>query len=407
MAEATLLPGCRVLDLADQEGAICGRILADLGADVLRIEPPGGSPDRAIGPFWQERPHPEHGLWWFSYNIGKRGLTLNLETSAGRALLRRMAASADFLIESFPTGHLDGLGLGYASLRDANPGLVYVTVSDFGREGPFAHYQGSDLVDLALGGLMYTQGDADRPPVGFTFPQAHLHAGADAAAGAMIAYHHRQLTGEGQLVDVAAQESMTWTLMHTAQYWDLNRVNISRGGAVRARPDGVLYRMHWPCKDGFVTFGGRLDWRGLSQWILAEAFSDDPILLTDWDTLDPAAQTAEEIDHLRDLGEAFFKDRTVRELYEGAVKWRFILYPTYTVADLLEYEQLKDRDFYASVRHNGASITYPGPFVRTTQAQPRLGGRAPRLGEHNAEVYQGELGLSAGDLRFLKASHVI
>ena len=407
--ETSLLNGLRVLDLADEKGVICGRILSDLGADVIKIEPPGGDPFRRSGPYWQGQPHSERSLAWFAFNAGKRSITLALETPDGRAILRDLARTAHFLIESFPLNHLDDLGLGYDSLRSINQGLIFVSVSDFGRTGPLAGCEGSDLVDLAMGGLMYTLGDTDRPPVGFACPQAYLHAGAEAAAGAMLAHHYRQRTGMGQSVDVSAQEAVTWTLMHTAQFWDMQRVNIGRGGAIRNRPDGPAYRMHWPCRDGFVTFVGRMDWSGLSRWMIDEGYSDDPILLTDWSQVGTTTLQDKELERLRGLAEPFFARRTMEELYMGAIKWRFNLYPVYTVADLLQYSQLKERNFFTDVQHDelGASITYPGTFVRTNEAQPTIQGRAPLIGEHNVQVYCGELGLSTADLTVLAANGAI
>ena len=409
MAGASLLHGFRVLDLTDERGSVCGRILADLGADVLKVEPPGGSRERRVGPFWDDYPRPENSLWFLSYNSGKRGVTLDVGTEAGRRILTRLAEDAAFLVESEPAGTFDRLGVGYEALRAVNPALVYAGVTDFGGEGPYSSYLGSDLITLAMGGLLYTQGDADRPPAGFALGQGYLHAGAEAAAGMLIAHYQREVTGEGRRVDVSAQEAVTWGLMNAAQIWDLNGRNTVRGGPVRPRTDGVMYRMHWPTKDGYVTFFPRGDWAGLSAWMLDEEFSDDPGLLRDWTTVSTLTMTQEELNHYEGLAQEFFSTKTAAELYEGAVKWRFNLYPVFTTQHLLDYTQLRDRDFWVEVEHDerGGTLTYPGSFAQTSTAPPRIRGRAPLISEHNDAVYRGELGLSRAELAVLYAEGAI
>ncbi len=134
-----LLSPYRVLDLTGQEGLLCGKILADLGADVIQVEPPGGSDARRLGPFFKDDAHPEKSLFWWAYAANKRGITLNLDSNDGRELLRRLVKEAHFLIESFPPGHMAQLGLGYADLEKINPGLVMVSITPFGQSGPYAH----------------------------------------------------------------------------------------------------------------------------------------------------------------------------------------------------------------------------------------------------------------------------
>ena len=255
---------------------------------------------------------------------------------------------------------------------------------------------------------MYTQGDADRSPLAFTAPQAALHGGAEAVAGAMFAHVHRERTGRGQHVDVSVQEAVTWTLMNTTSYWDLNRVNIGRDGAVKNRPSGTTARLHWPCKDGYVTFGGTNEWAGMSRWMRDEGI-DDKILDRDWESMDRFSFSQEDVDALEALAQSFLAARTAQELYDGAVKWRFMLYPIFTTADLSQYRQLQERDFFVEVEHDeiGERLTYPGPFLRTSEASPRIRGRAPLIGEHNRQVYQGELGLTLDEMRVLKANGVI
>src|SRR5262245_35751315 len=196
-ATAGLLSPYRVLDLTSAECLLCGKILADLGADVIQIEPLGGSSARRIGPFYHDEVHPERSLFWWSYAANKRSITLNLATSDGRALLKRLVPSAHFLIESFSPGHMERLGLGYDALAAINPALIVVSITPFGQDGPYAQYHASDLNGMGMAGFMYLTGDPDRPPVRVGVPHFYLHGAAAGATGAMIAHAQRVLTGRG------------------------------------------------------------------------------------------------------------------------------------------------------------------------------------------------------------------
>ena len=172
-----LLAPYRVLDLTDGRGLLCGKMLADLGADVVQVEPPGGSPARNVGPFYHDTPGAERSLFWWAYCTNKRGITLDIATDDGAALLRRLVANADFLIESGDPGRMASLGLGYPDLQAINPRLVMVSITAFGQDGPYADYQASDIVGMALGGFMHLTGDGDRPPLRVSMPQFYQHGG--------------------------------------------------------------------------------------------------------------------------------------------------------------------------------------------------------------------------------------
>ncbi len=172
------LKGLRALDLTDDKGFLCGRMLADLGVDVIKVEPPGGDPSRMIGPFYRDIAEPEKSLYWFAYNANKRGITLKLDREEGKEVFKKLAERTDFVIESFPPGYLAKLGLDYASLTAINPRLILTSISAFGQSGPYADYKAPDLVGMAMSVLMYLCGDPDLPPVRISFPQAYLIAGA-------------------------------------------------------------------------------------------------------------------------------------------------------------------------------------------------------------------------------------
>src|SRR5271156_3654352 len=204
----SMLSPYRVLDLTTERGLLCGQMLADMGADVIKVEPPTGSSARGIGTFYKDVPHADRSLYWWAYNRNKRAITLDLERDAGRDLLRRLVERADFLIESHNPGYLAKHKLGFSDLAKINPALIYISITPFGQDGPKASYADSDLIIMAAGGPLILAGDADRPPVRLGGPQAYLHASADAAVAALAAHHERMRSGLGQHIDVAALQSV-------------------------------------------------------------------------------------------------------------------------------------------------------------------------------------------------------
>ncbi|MFC1991002.1 CaiB/BaiF CoA transferase family protein, partial [Chloroflexota bacterium] len=232
--QETTLGSYRVLDLTDEKGWYCGKILGDLGADVIKIEKPGGDPGRNIGPFYHDISDPEKSLNWFAFNTSKRGITLDIETADGREFFRRLVNTADFIIESFPCGHMETLGLGYETLSEINPRIIMSSITPFGQSGPRQDYKSCDIVALAMSGMMYLTGDPDRPPLRIQSPQAYLMAGAQAAVGSLIAHYNRELIGEGQHVDVSIQESMITATTQAVPFWHLRNIIMKRSGAFRA-----------------------------------------------------------------------------------------------------------------------------------------------------------------------------
>ena len=252
------LSGYRALDLTDEKGLLCGKVLGDLGADVIKIERPGGDPARNLGPFYKDTPDPEKSLFWFYTNLNKRGITLNLDTPDGRDIFRRLIKAADFVIESFEPGYLASLGLGYPDLEKVNPAIIMTSITAFGQSGPYAHYKATDVELMAMSGLMRAFGDPDRPPVRVSQPQAFFLSSMHGVVGSLLAHYYRQSTGEGQQVDVSCQEAVIRALMVFAEYWDLLKYNYKRTGSFTARarpaPLGPLLTQHiYACKDGFVS----------------------------------------------------------------------------------------------------------------------------------------------------------
>ena len=406
-----LLSPYRALDLTDDRGCLCGKVLADLGAEVIKVEGPPGDPTRKLPPFYGDKPHPEKSLFFWAYNQGKKGITLNLEHPRGRELFLQLVASADWVLESFPPGTMERLGLGYESLKGVNRRTILVSVTPFGQEGPYAHYEATDLVVMAMGGPMYLGGDPDRPPVRISFPQAYFHAAAEAAVGAMIALWAREKTGEGQWVDVSAQESILPATFNAVPWWEFHGVVLKRQGTFRSGlSSGALQRQTWPCRDGYVTFvvvstatGAKTN-RAMVEWMAEEGMADDWLRGIDWDAFDMAAASQEFHQRLEERVGRFFLAHTAEELYEEAMKRRVMLYPVASIPDIARNPQLQARGFWGEM--GPGHLTAPGPFIQASLAPLRRGGRAPRLGEHNREIY-GRLGLGPRDLAGLKREGVI
>lgn len=416
MAEHPLpLAPYRVLDCTDQRGLLCGRLLADLGADVLQVEPPQGNPARRLGPFYGDDPHPEKSLFWWAYAANKRSITLDLSTADGQALFRRLLQKAHFVLESADPGEAQGLGLTWEQVRAVNPSAILVSISPFGREGAYAHWEGSDLLAWAVGGLLYLTGDPDRPPLRVSFPQALLLASLSAVVGALIAHWHRLRTGQGQWVDASAQEAVARLLSNATPMYDLNREVVKREGAIRWGAGGRRSRMVWPCKDGYVAFlagmgpaQGRSS-RALLAWMREEGMPASDLEALPWESMLAQDLAPEVLLHIQEVFGAFFRTKSKGELWEGALRRRILLFPVSTPQDLEHFPQLEARRFWTQIEHEdwGISLPYPGPAVVSTYAPMGLRRRAPHLGEHNREVFVGDLGLTPEQMAALRQAGVV
>jgi crotonobetainyl-CoA:carnitine CoA-transferase CaiB-like acyl-CoA transferase len=406
----------RVLDLTEGGYNLGAKVLADLGADVIRIEPPGGSPTRLTPPFYHDDPDPEKSLFWFAFNLNKRGITLNLESADGRELFRRLASKADVVMESFTPGHLEDLGIGYPQLSRLNPRLVVTSVTPFGQTGPFSRFKATDIVSWAQGGMLYLSGDQDRPPVRISFPVSEAVAGSQAAAGTMHALWHAINTGEGQQVDVSAQEAVLWLTLLEPPYPILTGYYLRREGIHRGF-DFVTWRQLYPCKDGHVSIylmggpAGAFSMRALVKWMDEEGIATPELREKKWEEWSPGdlfrmgeEKALEEIRKVEEATEKLFARHSKEEVFDRAVRDRILMAPSYNAADLAGEVQLQARDFWKEVEHPelGGTIVYPGELVKLSGTPIRFRRRPPLIGEHNQEVYCGELGLSAqeyGDLR--------
>ena len=413
-----MLDHYRVLDLTNERGLLCGQILGDLGADVIKLEPPGGSSARRMAPFFQNEPDAEGSLVWWAYNRNKRAITLDISHPEGKQLLRRLVASAHFLIESELPGTLAELGLGYEDLAADNPGLIYVSITPFGQHGPKASHADSDLVILASGGPLILTGDDDRPPVRVSVPQGYLHASAGAAVAALIASHERHRSGKGQHIDISAQQAVAQATQSSILAGPLSDAEISRmSGGTKIGP--LPIRLVWPAKDGHVAitylFGSAFAHftKRLMDWIYEEGMCDEATQQTDWVAyggyLFSGPEAIEDYKRLTQIVEDFTLTKTKAELLQGALDRGLLVAPVTTLDEVVNSEQLASRDYWTSVDHGqlGRAIRYPGPFAKFSAAPITYRRRPPRLGEHNHEIYGQELGLSPAQLDQLQTKGVI
>ena len=410
-----MLNDCRALDLTDEKGFLCGKILADLGVDVIKVERPGGDASRRIGPFWSDIPDAEKSLYWFAYNTNKRGITLNIETDDGMEIFQKLVETADFVIESFPPGYMDRLGLGYSGLSSINSGIILTSITPFGQSGPYRDYKDSDIVIMGMSGILYQTGEVDRPPLNMSAPQACLLAGSSAALGTMVAYYHREMAGEGQHVDVSMQQSAAWFQTNAIPFFELNKAILKRSGAGRSglSRDSTGQRQMWQCRDGYVFFvviGGKQGAKALSalvEWMDEKGMATEFLTAMDWDNFDMWKATREIISQISQPIAKFFMAHTKKELLDGASERHISICPLSSMEDLVNDTQLEYRNFWTEIEHPElrTSLTYPREFIKSSENYYATRFRAPLIGEHNEEIYR-EIGISSEDLVVLKQAGI-
>ncbi len=412
-----MLAPYRVIDLSDERGVLAGQMLADLGADVIQVEPPAGSTGRNIAPFFADPP--EDSIYWAAYTRGKRGVTCNLDDPRGRDLVLRLIDGADFLFESSDVGRMAALGLDFASLSERCPQLIYTSISAFGQTGPKAQYVGSDLAIWAAGTPLLMTGDDDRPPVRVSQPQAWGHAAGDAASGAMLALHARRESGRGQHVDVSAQVSAAQATLSQVLAYQVGAVEPERyGGGIKLR--GVGIRGTADVADGHIVVtlapGPAIGHfaNHAARWLVDIGAADESLLDEDFVTYADRVAVGQADPELFPKVQQTMREqvatRTKEEMLAISIEYDLLLVPVLDIVDLGASEQLRARDFWREVDHvDGRRVTYPGPPLKVLlDGRPMDHNRRPppTLGQHNDEVY-GELGLSTGELASLRAEGVI
>ena len=415
-AKKKLLENCRVLDLSNETGFLCGKIFGDLGADVIKVEKPGGDASRNVGSYYKDEPDPEKNLYWFSYNHNKRGITLDIEKKTGKEILKKLVEKTDIFIETFPPGYLDQLGLGYETLSKINPKLIMCSITPFGQTGPYKDYKASDLVASAMSGFMSLVGDPERPPVRVTLPQSYVWTGMHAAAGTMMAYYHRGRTGEGQQVDVSLQAGFLWACSIAPSFWDYNKELPQRAGVyITGRSiTGAKMRAVEKCKDGYVNYiiyggpaGIRTSMR-MTEWMDSKGMAPESLKNKDWKKFNIATVTQDEIDEIESANDEFLQGTTKKEFFDKCLEKDMLGYPLATSQDTFDDEQLQARGIWKELEHDelGTKIKYPAFFTKFSSIDCDLYRRAPLIGEHNDEIYS-EIGYDKKDILNLKRAGIV
>jgi crotonobetainyl-CoA:carnitine CoA-transferase CaiB-like acyl-CoA transferase len=397
----------RILDLTDEQAQLGGKLLADMGAEVIKVEPPKGDKTRFRGPFFHDEIGTEKSLYFIYFNTNKKSVTLNLESEDGKSLFLELAKRADAVMESLPVGYLKSLGLDYEELRKVNPKLVMASVSPFGRTGPYSSYQSCDLVNMAMSGYMQITGEPDGPPVRFGAEQSYVAASHCAAAATAIALFHCQTSGEGQYVDISVVEAVATYTQEAlqAETWFCAKDNVLRSGMKSRRffPFGCFQ-----CKDGWGSIGAitAKEWDAFAEWV--SEVSGEKEILDDMYKGGIYARTPY-VDFLDPYVTDVFTSRLTRgELFHQGQQRGIVCLPVYDVGEVVEDPHFNARDFFQETGHPivGKLRYHRGPYI-SHEVPWQFRRSAPLLGEHNEEIYCGELGFSKEKLTMLRSAGVI
>jgi crotonobetainyl-CoA:carnitine CoA-transferase CaiB-like acyl-CoA transferase len=412
----SMLSGYRALDLTDEKGFICGKILAALGVETIKVEPPGGDLARSIPPYLYGKPEINNSLYWLAFNTDKRSITLNLELERGRELFKKLVTRFDFIIESFKPGYLDSIGLGYADLAKINSRIILTSITPFGQEGPYSGFKGSEIVVAAMSGIMATNGDSDRPPLREGPDTIYFESNAAAALGTVMAHYVREKTGEGQQVDVSMQEVAVKRTSSNLIVWEFDKRLIKRAGTIRTVGARSTHWI-WECKDGYVFWsymGGKPGSQGnraMSKWIDDDGMENPMSVITNWEEFDMAAQNVSKdlLDAQQEAIRRFFLRHTKKEITEQGVKRGLNACAINNPSDILQNPQLKARDYWTNIGDPEINnpLKYPKYFFLSNQTENFVKSAAPVAGEYNDMIYRNELKLSEKEIIKLESTGVI
>jgi crotonobetainyl-CoA:carnitine CoA-transferase CaiB-like acyl-CoA transferase len=383
-----------VLDLTDSRAELGPLILAGLGADVIKVEPPAGSSSRRDQPIDPRLPDDLASLRFHALNRGKRSVVVELGSEAGRQRFHRLVAGADFLFENAEPGAMAALGLGFDALRQVNPRLVHVAITPFGQDGPYARHLATDLTLSAMGGAMALNGDADRRPVRVTVPQTWYHAAAESAVGALVAHHRRLVTGDGQFVDVSVQAAIFWTGLNAMIAHPIQGRDIERSGTI-LQLSTLTTPLVYPCADGeivLITTSATL--KSLIPWLVEDGtVTPEWAAAEDWRTYEGRMLTGGTLAHplpaVQERVRAFCSKYRKAELFDRGVAEGVTLAPVNTIADVLALEHLDAREYWQPYPlPDGRVLRAPGPFARLSRTPVSSSGSAPAVGAHTDEVFR-------------------
>jgi crotonobetainyl-CoA:carnitine CoA-transferase CaiB-like acyl-CoA transferase len=390
----------RVLDLAGPLGLHCTKLLADMGADVIKIEPPSGDESRRIPPFKNDTPHPEQSLYFLHFNTNKRSITLDIEKPDGRAIFLELVSKADVVLETARPGKMAELGLGYETLREHNRGLVYAAITPFGQTGPWRDYKANDMAGIALGNLLYLAGEPGEPPLQPPGEIAYGMASTYGAFGIAVALYHRLDSGNGQYIDVSMHECAG----HIAGYFIPN-YGYTGAKPARASRKGEETDLYDPyaTKNGYarIFIIPVEQWRRLVDWMGRPASISEP-------EFEKMSYRRQHPDIVVGAIAEFCAKHTKEELYEEGQKRRIAVTPINTAGEFIEMEQTKARELFVDMEHPVVGkYKQFGVVPRLMETPGGIYRPAPLLGAHNQEIYADELGMSNDDLMALRAEEVI
>ncbi|MFC1974627.1 CaiB/BaiF CoA transferase family protein [Chloroflexota bacterium] len=381
------LSGYRVLDLTDEKGMLCAKLLADMGAEVIRLEKPGTN---ASG-----------SLFFGETNVGKLDITLDIGVKPGQEILKRLVKAAHVVVESYPPGYLETLGLGYAELSEINPRLVMASITGFGQSGPYRDYKSCDIVASALGGQIYVCGEPETLPLKPFGSQAYYSACLFGAIGILLALWNRHSTGRGQHIDISMMESVAATLDHVLVRYFYEGVVAKRQGSLHWNSAFRIF----PCRDGYILLSLFQQWETLVEWLEAEGMAED---LTDgkWQNQE---ERLKRLDHVIEVLERWTRSHKVAELVERGQLMHFPWAEVTSIPGLLASPQLAERNFFVEVEHSesGRKYKYPGAPCKLSRSLWQVGNRVPGIGEHNMDIYHRELELSMEEIEALVKDGVI
>ncbi|MYC29500.1 MAG: CoA transferase [Chloroflexi bacterium] len=392
------LEGVKVLDLSeDIAGSFCARLLADYGADVLKLEPPGGAALRRMGPFYGDDPHPEKSLFFLVLNLNKKGATLNLESLTGQDILKRLVPQVDVIVESYRPGYLSSLGLGYEDLQELNPALTVTSITPFGQDGPYSQYRGEEIVNYAMGMIMSISGVQGREPLKHGGFQAQYEGGLFAAATTSMALFGAEFTGQGEHIDVSITECVASTMMATQTMYPF-----MGGTQIRRRASGSMFGHPMPCQDGWIIVqtGGGASWDDLSEFfecpeMLEERFAD-------------RAQRAVNGEELDRIVIESISERSKWDLFPKAAEYRMLFGLVQTPSELAQCPQLESRNFFREIEHPViGQVRVPAELFKLSESPYGLHRSSPTLGQHNREIYVEGLEYNSQEFTQLRQMNVI
>ena len=396
---SSALDDVRVLDISQGiAGPLCAKLLADFGADVIKVEPPKGEAGRRMPPFFHDDPHPEKSLYFLLLNLNKRGVTLDLESREGARIFKELVREADVVVETFQPGHLAALGLGYEDLERENPGVLMTSITYFGQTGPYSGYKGEEILAYAMGGIMSISGTSDREPLKHGGFQSQYEAGINGAVSTAFALLLRDFTQEGQHVDISIQEVVNSTLVINQPYYSW-----TGGVQGRRRPVGTAFGNVTPCEDGYFISqpGGGASWDSVAEFFGRDELKEERF-----------ADPQQRIANGRELDEIVVdaaRDRTMSEMFKTASEeYRMLFGIVQTPEDLAGCPQLEARGFFEEVDHPVIGrLKVPFRLMNMSASPALYQLPAPLLGQHNDEVYTQLLSYTGEELTRLRGLGVI